>query len=150
MRSSWASSPATRASMQSNRSKNTQPELALRRALHARGLRYRVCTRPMPELRQTADVVFPSVKMAVEVYGCFWHACPEHYRPPSSNAEFWAKKVEQNKQRDIANAQRLHSAGWTLEVVWEHEDPEVAAERIKARVQSRKTATSSDTAPVIL
>jgi DNA mismatch endonuclease (patch repair protein) len=126
--------------MQSNRSKNTQPELALRRALYARGLRYRVCARPVPELRQTADVIFRSVKVAVEVYGCFWHGCPEHYRAPSANSEFWSKKVEQNRRRDNENAQRLRSAGWTLEVVWEHEDPEIAAERVKACVQRRKTA----------
>ena len=71
---SWASSPATRKSMQANRSRDTMPELALRKALHAMGLRYRVCARPIPELRRSVDVVFRPVRVAVEMRGCFWQS----------------------------------------------------------------------------
>jgi DNA mismatch endonuclease, patch repair protein len=140
---SWASSPAIRRSMQANRNRDTRPELALRRALHALGLRYRVCTQPIPALRQTADVVFRPAKVAVEVRGCFWHGCPEHYRAPSSNVEYWARKIEQNRHRDQDNAKRLVDAGWVLEVVWEHEDPTVASRRIETSVRNRRQAFDS-------
>jgi DNA mismatch endonuclease, patch repair protein len=142
MQESWASSPAIRKSMQSNRSKDTGPELALRRALHALGLRYRVCARPIPDLRQTVDVLFSSAKVAVEVWGCFWHGCHEHYRPPSSNSEFWSQKIKQNQQRDQDKARALHDAGWLLEVVWEHEDSTLASQRIAQTVRSRRQALS--------
>ncbi|MGH6915044.1 MAG: DNA mismatch repair protein Vsr, partial [Geminicoccales bacterium] len=76
---SWASNAGTRASMQANKSRDTKPELALRRAVHAMGLRYRVAARPLPALRRTADLVFTRAKVAVFVDGCFWHGCPQHH-----------------------------------------------------------------------
>lgn len=126
--------------MQANRSRDTAPELALRRALHALGLRYRVCARPIPEVRRTADLVFRPARVAVEVRGCFWHGCPEHYRAPSSNVSYWAEKVSRNQRRDKENAQRLHEAGWLLEVVWEHEDPAAASQRVAAVIRERRQA----------
>lgn len=138
---SWASSVATRKSMQANRSRDTGPELALRRALYSLGLRYRVCARPIPGVRRTADVVFGPAQVAVEVRGCFWHGCPEHYRAPSSNVSYWAEKVDRNRRRDEENARRLHEAGWVLEVVWEHEDMPAASRRIAALVGERREAT---------
>src|SRR5579871_1868294 len=101
---SWATSPATRKSMQANRSKNTGPELALRRALHALGLRYRVCARPIPEVRRTADIVFRTARVAVEVRGCFWHGCPVHYREPVANNSYWTDKLQRNRRRDEQTA----------------------------------------------
>lgn len=139
-RESWASTPGTRRSMQSNRSRDTRPELALRRALHALGLRYRVCARPIPGVRRTVDVVFRPVRVAVEMRGCFWHGCPEHYRAPSANAGYWSAKIERNRQRDQEMADRLRDAGWVLEVVWEHEDMAEASERIAALVRQRRKA----------
>lgn len=124
--------------MQGNRSKNTRPELALRRALYARGLRYRVCAAPVAGSRLTVDVVFTSVRVAVELRGCFWHGCPQHYRAPSSNVDYWSAKVEQNRRRDDLKANTLRGAGWLLAVVWEHEDPVQAAERIHECVQARR------------
>src|SRR3954469_24349398 len=76
---SFASSPEVRARMQRQPSRDTQPELALRRLLHASGLRYRIHVRPLPSLRRTADVVFRSARVAVFVDGCFWHGCPQCY-----------------------------------------------------------------------
>ena len=128
--------------MQANRSRDTRPELALRRALHSMGLRYRVCARPIPGVRQTADVVFRSARVAVEVRGCFWHGCPEHYRSPSSNASYWSEKVDRNQRRDEENAQRLREAGWVLAVVWEHEDPALASRQIAALVHQRRQSIS--------
>jgi DNA mismatch endonuclease, patch repair protein len=124
--------------MQANRSRDTAPELALRRALHALGLRYRVCARPIPEVRRTADLVFRPARVAVEVRGCFWHGCPQHYRAPTSNASYWAEKISRNQRRDHENAQRLHDAGWLLITVWEHEDPTAASQRIATAIRQRR------------
>src|SRR6185312_14838678 len=76
---SWASSEGVRASMQSNKGKDTKPEVALRSAVHALGLRYRVSTRPLKDLRRTADLVFTKARVAVFLDGCFWHGCPQHH-----------------------------------------------------------------------
>lgn len=137
---SWATSPATRRSMQANRSRDTSPELALRKALHSAGLRYRVCARPIPAFKQTADIVFRPALVAVEIYGCFWHGCPDHYRAPTRNNDYWAAKVDRNQRRDNESAQRLLEYGWHLEIVWEHEDMLQASERIAAIVRRRRSA----------
>lgn len=107
--------------MQGNRSRDTSPELAVRRALHAMGLRYRVAARPLPSLRRTADIVFRPARVAVFVDGCFWHGCPEHYRPPSSNVEYWAPKILRNQERDLETTTALEAAGWTVLRYWEHD-----------------------------
>ncbi|MQA24928.1 MAG: DNA mismatch endonuclease Vsr [Micromonosporaceae bacterium] len=137
---SWATTAAVRKSMQSNRSRDTRPELALRRALHAMGLRYRVCARPLPEVRRTADVVFRPSRVAVEVRGCFWHGCPEHYRAPSANDTYWSAKVTRNMARDEATERTLADAGWQLITVWEHDDMAAAAEQILDVVNERRAA----------
>ena len=144
MADSWASSPATRKSMQSNRSRDTRPELALRRLLHAFGLRYRVCARPIPEVPRTADIVFRPARVAVEVRGCFWHGCPSHYRRPQANATYWSDKVARNIARDQENETRLEAAGWVLIHVWEHEDPRVAAARIADIVHRRRPSKEAE------
>ncbi len=124
--------------MQSNRSRDTRPELTLRRLLHAMGLRYRVCARPLPDVRRTADLVFCPSRVAVEVRGCFWHGCPEHYRAPSANNTYWSAKVARNMARDAATEQTLAEAGWHLITVWEHDDMAEAAEQIGAAVRARR------------
>ncbi len=124
--------------MQANRSRDTGPELALRQALHRMGLRYRVCTRPLRKVRTTADIVFGPAKVAVEVRGCFWHGCPEHYRAPAANKQFWADKVARNMARDLASAQQLAAAGWLLVVVWEHDDVASSAREIADVVHQRR------------
>ena len=108
---SWASSPATRASMRGNRSRDTKPELALRSTVHAAGLRYRVAARPLADLRRTADLVFRSARVAVFVDGCFWHGCPSHHTKASANADYWAQKVDENRNRDRDTDARLTAAG---------------------------------------
>ena len=143
---SWASSDANRRSMQGNRSRDTKPELTLRRALHAAGLRYRVCARPLPAVRRTTDIVFRPVKVAVEVRGCYWHGCPEHYRAPATNAGYWATKIERNTARDADTERRLTEAGWTLIVVWEHEDLAAAATGIVSEIRRRRASTDVVTA----
>lgn len=85
--------------MQSNKSRDTKPELALRSAVHSMGLRYRVDARPLKALRRRADLVFPRAKVAVFLDGCFWHGCPVHHTVAAANASFWAEKVSTNRAR---------------------------------------------------
>jgi DNA mismatch endonuclease (patch repair protein) len=112
--------------------RDTAPELALRRRLHGLGFRYRLHQRPLPELGRTADIVFRSRRLAVFVDGCFWHGCPEHATSPKTNGEWWGAKLARNTERDMDTDRRLTEAGWRVVRVWEHEDPLVAGERIAA------------------
>lgn len=134
---SWASSAANRASMQGNRSRDTVPEMAIRKLVHRSGLRYRVSVRPIPTLRRTADLVFPRARVAVFVDGCFWHGCPYHFRLPRTNTEYWRAKISRNQDRDVEVDRTLSDRGWLVVRVWEHEPPEEAASRIKMAVDSR-------------
>jgi DNA mismatch endonuclease (patch repair protein) len=139
---SWATSPATRRAMQANRRRDTTPEMAIRRLVHAEGLRYRVDSRPLPGVRYTADMIFTRARVAVFIDGCWWHGCTEHYRPPASNAAYWAGKVTRNRERDRLANEALIAAGWTVIRVWEHEAPESAAHRIEAAVRGTLVARS--------
>jgi len=123
--------------MQSNKSRDTKPELALRSAVHARGLRYRVSAKPLAGVRRTADLVFPRAKVAVFLDGCFWHGCPEHHTVASANAKFWADKVDANRKRDRDTDSRLAEAGWVSVRIWEHEDVTEAARRVEEVVRAR-------------
>jgi DNA mismatch endonuclease (patch repair protein) len=124
---------------------DTGPELALRRALHAFGLRYRVHTAPVPGLRRKADLVFRSARVAVFVDGCFWHGCPEHGRRQHLvNSWYWPGKIARNRQRDEDTDRALGAAGWLVVRVWEHEidagQPALAglATRLAEVVKSRR------------
>ncbi|WP_369853708.1 very short patch repair endonuclease [Angustibacter sp. Root456] len=134
---SWASSEAARRVMVGNRRRDTRPELALRKAVHALGLRYRVDVAPMVGLRRRADLVFTRAKVAVFLDGCYWHGCPEHHRPARVNAVFWADKIEGNRRRDADTDARLAEAGWAVVRVWEHQDPVAGAQQVAAVVRSR-------------
>jgi len=124
--------------MQGNRSRDTSPEMAVRRALHAMGLRYRVHARPLPELRRTADIVFRPAKVAVFIDGCFWHGCPEHYVAPSSNVEYWWPKIARNQERDRETDDALEAAGWMVARFWEHDAEIRVIEAITAAVRKRR------------
>jgi len=118
---SWASTPGTRASMRANRGRDTAPEMAVRRRLHALGLRYRVSIRPVANVRRTADIVFTKAQIAVFIDGCFWHGCPQHYSAPVRNAEFWKAKHKRNMDRDAETDSLLRMRGWRPLRFWEHE-----------------------------
>ncbi|MFF3864247.1 very short patch repair endonuclease [Micromonospora sp. NPDC001898] len=133
--SSWAKSPAVRAVMRANKARDTGPERRLRSVLHKRGLRYRVNARPLIALRRTADVVFPTARVAVFIDGCYWHGCPEHYRPARVNDQFWHEKIDRNRIRDRETNQILAEAGWIVIRIWEHEDPTDAASWIEEVVR---------------
>ncbi|RBA33211.1 hypothetical protein DQ226_13600 [Dietzia maris] len=78
----------------------------------------------------TVHIVFPKAKIAVFVDGCYWHGCREHYRPSRANAEFWAAKIESNRDRDERTNEKLREAGWTALRYWEHEPPDAVAQSI--------------------
>ncbi|MBH0779054.1 very short patch repair endonuclease [Nocardia bovistercoris] len=126
---------ATSARMSRQRRSGTKPELALRRELHRRGLRYFVDRAPLAGQRRRADVVFPRLRVAVYVDGCFWHRCPEHATDPKNNGEWWARKLAGNVTRDRATDAQLDAAGWRVLRIWEHEDPVAAADRVQAVLQ---------------
>jgi DNA mismatch endonuclease (patch repair protein) len=123
-------STATSARMRGQATKDTEPELSLRRRLYARGLRYRIDLAPIPGSRRKADIVFTRRKVAVFVDGCFWHACPLHGTQPKSNAEWWATKLARNAQRDRETNALLSDEGWAVVRIWEHEDADAATERV--------------------
>ena len=138
MKQPQASSEAALRRMRSQARRDTKPELALRRALWARGLRYRVEVAPIGNCRRRADLVFVTCRVAVFVDGCFWHCCPEHSTLPASNAEWWANKLAANVRRDRDTTARLIDEGWHVERVWEHESPDAAADRIERIVRARR------------
>ncbi|WP_446664137.1 very short patch repair endonuclease [Flexivirga sp. B27] len=105
--------------MRRQRRRDTAPELALRRALHARGHRYRVDA-PLPGLpRRRADLLFPGARVAVFVDGCFWHGCPVHATEPRSNRDWWQQKLAGNRDRDRDTNQHLLDSGWAVIRIWE-------------------------------
>ncbi|MFC7360956.1 very short patch repair endonuclease [Nocardioides astragali] len=131
-----ASSPEYLRRMQRQKRVGTKPELALRRLLHARGLRYRVdAALPIKGVRRRADILFTKRRVAVFVDGCYWHACPTHGTEPKSNGAWWAEKLEANVLRDRDTDRRLAELGWEVVRIWEHEDPEQAAKRVEAAVR---------------
>lgn len=97
--------------------RSTKPELILRHALWARGLRYRL----HPKLPGRPDVVFTKAKVAVFIDGCFWHGCPLHGHIPKSNQRYWKPKLARNHARDLATNQALIALGWLPMRFWEHE-----------------------------
>lgn len=121
---------ATSARLSKQRRRDTGPELALRRELHRRGLRYFVDRAPLKGLRRRADVVFPRRRVAVYVDGCFWHSCPVHATSPRNNAQWWIDKLAANVVRDRDTDARLDAAGWTVVRVWEHEAARDAADKV--------------------
>jgi len=118
------------------RRRDTAPEVAIRRAVHARGLRYRVDA-TLPGTRRRADLLFTRAKVAVFVDGCFWHGCPEHGTQPKRNASWWAEKIAMNIRRDRDTDSRLAAADWKVVRVWSHEPVDQAVERIVRTVVSR-------------
>jgi DNA mismatch endonuclease (patch repair protein) len=105
--------------MQAIKGKDTKPELALRKALHARGYRYRLHTTGLPG---RPDIVLPKYRTVIFVHGCFFHGhdCPA-FKWPKTRATFWRTKIEGNRARDERQLAEIKTAGWKPVVVWECE-----------------------------
>lgn len=114
---------------------DTGPEMAIRRILHASGLRYRVNYSALPG---SPDIALTRAQIAVFIDGCFWHGCPKHGTLPKNNRDWWRQKLARNEERDAEKDAELRSRGWLPLHVWEHEDPEEAAEEI-IRLWRRRT-----------
>ena len=106
--------------MSSVKSKNTSPEVTVRRVLHSMGYRFRLHRRDLPG---TPDIVLPKYKIAIFVHGCFWHQHAGCHRAtfPKSRQEFWLKKFQTNIDRDSKAEYLLHESGWKVETIWECE-----------------------------
>ncbi len=102
--------------MSAIRSKNTKPEVVLRKALWSKGYRFRIYYS-----KEKIDIAYPSKKIAIFVDGCFWHGCPLHSHLPRTNKAYWYPKLERNIQRAKAKDERLQKEGWTVLHFWEHE-----------------------------
>jgi DNA mismatch endonuclease (patch repair protein) len=130
--------------MQANRGRDTAPEMTVRRALHAKGLRYRVQYRLPYMRRRSIDIAFPRHRIAIFIDGCFWHGCSEHYVSPISNANFWADKIQNNKNRDQATDRLLRENGWIVRRFWEHDALEDTVEKVVSLVTHATTELASD------
>ena len=110
--------PDTRSRMMSGiKSKNTKPELMVRKALHARGFRYRLHD---PKVAGKPDMVLPKWKAVIFVNGCFWHGHDCHlYKLPATRTKFWKEKIDGNRQRDHTVQQMLSDTGWRVLTIWE-------------------------------
>lgn len=114
-----------------NRRVDTKAEVKLRRVLHGLGLRYRTDHLIRAGgLRTHADLAFTSVSLAVFVDGCFWHCCPDDFRMPGSNLDYWGPKLAANVARDRRVDAALRDSGWSVLRVWEHQSATDAAEGV--------------------
>lgn len=121
------------------RSKDTEPEIIVRRIAHAIGLRFRLHRRNLPG---SPDLVFPRRRLALFVHGCFWHRHPgcRLAATPKTRPEFWQAKFLGNVERDRRASERLAELGWRVEVIWECEtvDPETVRRRLRTALADPK------------
>lgn len=134
-------SPERRALMSRVRAKHSKPEMAVRRAAHALGFRFRLHRRDLPG---TPDLVFPRLRKAIFVHGCFWHRHPGCPRTtsPKTRADYWDNKFAENVARDAARLVELEMLGWDTLVIWECEtfDREVLSRRLSSFLRSKNPA----------
>lgn len=118
--------------MQSVKSKDTKPELVVRRLLHRLGYRFRLHRKDLPG---RPDIVLPRHRKAIFVHGCFWHwhGCPKG-QLPKSRLDYWLPKLERNVVRDSTNVEQLESLGWKVHVVWQCETTDLGS--LEARMEA--------------
>ena len=140
------SSAGRSANMRANRRADTKPELALRRALHHLGYRYRKDYRLDLDAgaRVRPDIAFTARRVAVFVDGCFWHACPQHGRNPEVNEWYWAPKLRRTVERDRAADAALAAAGWQVVRIWEHVPLGDAVAAVTAALRGASRADPQD------
>jgi DNA mismatch endonuclease (patch repair protein) len=145
-----SSSAGRSANMRANRRTDTKPELALRRALHHLGYRYRKDYRLDLDggRRVRPDIAFTARKVAIFVDGCFWHACPDHGSKPRNNEWYWGPKLSRNVERDRANDAALALAGWSVIRLWEHMPLDEALAAVVTTLGPRRPAPLPRPAPL--
>jgi DNA mismatch endonuclease (patch repair protein) len=109
--------------MQAQKTSGTKIEIVVRRGLHARGFRYRVDRKLLPDHPFRGDIVWSGRRIAVFLDGCYWHGCPTHGTVPKSNREWWVAKIDGNRERDRRVSELLETHGWTVLRFWEHDEP---------------------------
>lgn len=123
--------------MRRNPRRDTKPEVAVRAALHAKGLRFRKdLPLRLPTRMVRPDVVFTKARLALFIDGCFWHRCPQHGNQPRANSDYWGPKLNRNVARDRLVDQALVNDGWHVIRAWEHEPAEEVAERVARALRS--------------
>ncbi len=142
--------PAQRSAvMRRVKSKDTSPELEVRRMLTAAGARYRLHRRDLPG---SPDIVLVGRRLAVFVHGCFWHGhgCPRGARRPKANADYWSEKLRRNQERDARVLADLAALGWRSETVWECElrDHPALEARLRRRLEEAVPPRSRATRPL--
>ncbi|MEO4041146.1 very short patch repair endonuclease [Hoeflea sp. CAU 1731] len=135
MKTAQTTDPARSAVMRAVKSRDTAPEMVVRRLVHALGYRYRLHRRDLPG---APDLVFPGRRKVVFVHGCFWHGhdCPRGARAPKTNADYWRAKIARNTARDARNAQALADAGWRVLTVWECETPKAKRAALEVKLKA--------------
>ncbi len=127
--------PKTRSSiMRAVKSSNTKLEKLVRSALWRNGLRFRIKNK----LPGKPDMVFKGAKTVIFIDSCFWHGCPEHCRMPSSNTEYWNKKIQRNEKRDNEINKIYENLDWNIIRIWEHElktDPAKTLEKLENHIR---------------
>ncbi|WP_336510352.1 DNA mismatch endonuclease Vsr [Agrobacterium tumefaciens] len=120
--------------MRAVKSKDTTPEMIVRRLVHGLGYRYRLHRRDLPG---NPDLVFPGKRKVVQVNGCFWHGhdCARGARQPKANADYWCKKIARNVERDVRNEAALREEGWDTLIVWECQTRTKSREELAARLR---------------
>ncbi len=127
--------PVRSAIMRAVKSKDTMPEMIVRRLVHALGFRFRLHRQDLPG---SPDLVFPSRRKVVFVNGCFWHrhSCARGARQPKANSDYWTAKISRNVDRDGRNLQALQRAGWQVLTVWECETPKGKLDILETRLKA--------------
>jgi len=97
------------------KSKDTEPELKLKKAIRGLGFRYQ------PKIKGSPDFINKDKKVSIFMHGCFWHKCPKHYRVPKTNRDYWLPKIKNNLKRDKRNEKILKREGYKILIFWEHE-----------------------------
>ena len=132
-----ASSRVVSRVMKKVRARDTTEEMAVRRALHSRGIRYRVCYRPTsPAIgRASIDIAIPRLALAVFIDGCFWYCCPAHGAVPMANHGWWQRKLLENRTRDERLSATLRGGGWTVLRYWTHESPHAVCKSVEQTIE---------------
>lgn len=130
MRQRQAPSADASERMRRVRRRDTTPEIAIRRELHRRGLRFRIDYK-IPAVRTRPDIAFVGRRTAIFVDGCFWHGCPEHGTLPKSNRAWWAEKLQANQERDRRSDRALADLGWKVLRFWEHDSASGVADMVE-------------------